>query len=86
MTDYRNQYLMSLSQLVVGGEITWKLDQIASIYINGKSYFNVFRRYNSEYNIVIEAAGGDVYLHRDIDIRMSLKRILYLNDKSSNNM
>ena len=88
MTDYntRNQNLINLSQMAMSGQVTYKLDQIASIYINGRAYFNVFRRYNSPYNIVIEDYNGDIYLHQDLMIRESLKTILCLTDYASNNI
>ena len=88
MTYYntRNQNLINLSQMAMSGQVTYKLDQIASIYINGRAYFNVFRRYNSPYNIVIEDYNGDIYLHQDLMIRESLKTILCLTDYASNNI
>lgn len=88
MTDFntRNQNLINLSQMAMCGQVTHKIDQIASIYINGRAYFNVFRRYNSPYNIVIEDYNGDIYLHQDLMIRESLKTILCLTDYASNNI
>ena len=88
MTDLntRNQNLINLSQMAMSGQITHKIDQIASIYINGRAYFNVFRRYNSPYNIVIEDYNGDIYLHQDLLIRESLKTILCLTEYASNNI
>ena len=78
MTQIRNDRLIQLSQMVVDGEITYKLDHIATININGRHYFTVFRRYNSQYDIVIEDYNGDIYLHQDNTIRRSLQGILCL--------
>jgi hypothetical protein len=82
----RNERLTRLSQMIINDQLTSKLDSIATIYINGRFYFNVFRRYNSPYNIVIEDINGDIYLHQDHTIRTSLKTVLCLNDYDSGNM
>lgn len=76
--DIRNQRLASLSKMVVADVVVHKLDHIATIAINGRHYFNVFRRYNSPYNIVIEDNNLDVYLHQDKTIRQSLAEIFCL--------
>lgn len=76
--EIRTERLTELSQMVVNGEIFSKLDQIATVYINGRYYFNVFRRYNSAYNIVIEDYNSDIYLHQDHTVRRSLMTILCL--------
>ena len=80
MNHFRNERLIQLSQMVMNGEITHKIDQIATIYINGNHYFNVFRRYNSPYNIVLEDMNGDFHYHQDHTVRTSLKSVLCLND------
>lgn len=82
----RNERLAEISKMVINGEITYKLDQIATIYINDRHYFNVFRRYNSPYNIVIEDNNTDIYFHQDRTVRTSLKNILCLPDCESSNM
>lgn len=84
--DIRNERLTELSQMVVNGQVTSKLDSIATIHINSRFYFNVFRRYNSPYNIVIEDYNGDIYLHQDHTIRTSLKTVLCLQDYQSSNI
>jgi hypothetical protein len=82
----RNNKLVELSQMVVNGQITFKLDFIAHISINSHYYFSVFRRYNNPYNIVIEDMAGDVYVHQDTTVRESLQNILCLNDEVVANM
>jgi hypothetical protein len=84
--DIRNERLAQLSQMVVNGQVTSKLDSIATIHINSRFYFNVFRRYNSPYNIVIEDYNGDIYLHQDHTIRTSLKTVLCLSDYDASNI
>jgi hypothetical protein len=84
--DIRNERLAQLSQMVVNGQICHKLDHIATIYINSRFYFNVFRRYNSPYNIVIEDPNSDIYLQQDHTIRTSLKTVLCLPDYEASNI
>jgi hypothetical protein len=79
----RDNKLLELSQLIINGHITFKLDFIAHICINNHYYFCVFRRYNSPFEIVIEDTAGDVYLHKDKTIRESLQEILCLNDEDT---
>jgi len=86
MTDIRSHRLTQLSQMIVDGQITHKIDQIATIYINGRHYFNVFRRYNSAYNIVIEDSNNDIYLHQDYTVRKSLQTIMCLPDYDAANI
>ena len=82
----RNERLSQLSQMVINGEITYKLDHIATVYINGRHYFNVFRRYNSPYNIVIEDMHSDFYLHQDYTVRKSLQTVLCLPEWEAGNI
>lgn len=82
----RNERFAQLSQMIIDGNITHKLDSIATIYINGRFYFNVFRRYNSPYNILIEDYNNDIYLHQDHTIRTSLKTVLCLTDDAAGNI
>lgn len=84
--EIRNERYAQLSQMVIDGHITHKLDNIATIYINNRFYFSVFRRYNSPYNIVVEDYNGDIYLHQDHTIRTSLKSVLCLPDFESGNI
>jgi hypothetical protein len=84
--DIRAQRLNDLSKMVVNGAVVSKLDHIATIAINGRQYFNVYRRYNSSYNIIIEDTNCDVYLHEDRTIRSSLAQILCLPYWESGNI
>lgn len=86
MFSTRNERLAQISEMVMGGQVTYKIDQIASVYINGRLYFNAFCRYNSPYNIVIEDMNGDFHYHQDYTVRTSLKSILCLNDQDTANI
>lgn len=74
----RNERLADLSKMIIDGNIVQKLDHIATISINGRFYFNAYRRYNSPYNVVIEDANMDIYLHQDHTVRKSLQTVLCL--------
>jgi hypothetical protein len=80
MSSLRDFKLQNVSKMVVNGEVVFKLDFIAAVYINNYYFFNVFRRYNSPYNIVIEDMHGDIHLHQDRTIRASLARVFCLNE------
>lgn len=84
--ETRVEKLMKLSQLVMDNTISYKVDFIGSIAINDRPYFNVYRRYNSQYNIIVEDVNGDIYLQQDYNIRQSMKKILCLNDTDTKNM
>jgi hypothetical protein len=78
--------LIELSQMMMGGQMVYKFDHIATIHINDYQFFNVYRRYNSPYNIIIEDYNGDIHLHQDHTVRISLKTVLCLSDYESNSL
>jgi hypothetical protein len=82
----RDNKLVELSQIVINGHVTFKLDFIAHISINNNYYFSVFRRYNSPYEIVIEDMVGDVHVHYDTTVRESLQNILCLTEETAANI
>jgi hypothetical protein len=77
----RNNALDSICEISLNGYMTKKLDFLGTIHIYGVHYFNVFRRYNSVYEIVIEDFHGDFHFHKDYTIRQSLQHILCLSDE-----
>lgn len=81
-----NTHLAELSQIVIDGEITYKIDNIATVYINNRYYFNIYRRYNSSYNIVIEDYNNELHVQQDNTIRASLKKVLCLTEDDTHNM
>lgn len=82
MSDSRMQQFQSISEFVLpNGAITRKLDVLGSVRIYGQYYFNVFRRYNSPYEIVVEDFAGDFHFHKDYTVRESLQKILCLSDE-----
>lgn len=78
----RIETLDRLGEIVIDGAITRKLDFLGTITIGGRHYFNVFRRYNSPYEIVVEDACGDFHCQRDHTVRESVKRILCITDEA----
>jgi len=86
MMMLRAERMHALSLLVINGQPVPKLDFIASIFIYDTHYFNVFRRYNSTYEIVIEDFYNDFHIHRDHSIRTSLQSVLCLTPEQMSNM
>jgi hypothetical protein len=81
----RSQHLTALSKIVLpNGHVTHKLDFLGTVSIYNKHYFNVWRRYNNVYEIVIEDFSGDFYYHKDYTIRQSVQKILCLSDDQMN--
>ncbi len=76
----RNQRLAELAAMIVNGEQTYKLDHIATIHIDGRYYFTVFRRYNSPYNMIVEDYNDDFYLFQNETVRQTLANILCLSE------
>jgi len=78
-----NQHILNtLSEITLpNGHVTYKLDYLGSIRIYGKYYFNVWRRYNNVYEIVIEDFSGDFHYHKDYTIRESIQKILCLSNE-----
>lgn len=71
-----------LSMMYINGMPVSKLDYVAHISLhNGAPYFNVFRRYNSRYEFLLEDFNGDIHYHKDVTIRQSLQAILCLTDE-----
>jgi len=77
----REQQLNVFSEIVINGKITRKLDFLGTVSIYGWQYFNVWRRYNNPYEIVLEDPSGDFYFHRDCTVRQSLQRIMCLTNE-----
>ena len=63
------------------GHVTRKLDFLGTVRVYGQHYFNVWRRYNNVYEIVIEDFVGDFHFHKDYTIRESIQKVLCLSDE-----
>jgi hypothetical protein len=82
----RNANLQELSKMVVNGQIIFKMDHIAVINLNGRHLFNVFRRYNSVFEMVIEDCHGDIFFHKDYTVKESMQRLLALTAETQQNL
>lgn len=71
-----------LSEIVIDGVVTRKLDFLGTVFIHDRHYFNVFRRYNNTYEIVLEDSLGDFHFHRDYTVRESVQRIMCYTDEA----
>ena len=77
----RFNHFQAISQMVINGHIVHKLDFLASISIYGSPYFNVFRRYNSPYEIVVEDLNADFHFFRNITVKETIQDVLCLSDE-----
>ena len=81
MSIERAHALNAISEISLNGYVTRKLDFLGTVHIYGVHYFNVFRRYNNVYEIVLEDFYGDFHYHKDYTVRQSLQRVLCLLDE-----
>lgn len=82
----RAEELARLSEMAVNGRIVHKIDLIGMVKINGRHYFNVYRRYNSVYEIVVEDSNGDFYVQKDSMMRQSIGAVLCLSQEQLHSM
>jgi hypothetical protein len=85
-SNSRIDRLHSLSETAVNGEVIHKMNLIGMVRVCGIHYFNVYRRYNSVYEIVVEDANGDFYLQRDGSLRDSIGAVLCLTNEQKYSM
>ncbi len=84
---YRTQTLDSISEIVMpNGHVTRKLDFLGTIRVYEQHYFNVWRRYNNVYEIVIEDFAGDFHFQKDYTVRESIQKVLCLSDEQIRGM
>ena len=82
MSISRTLALDSISEIMMpNGHVTRKLDFLGTVRVYGQHYFNVWRRYNNVYEIVIEDFAGDFHFHKDYTIRESIQKVLCLSDE-----
>lgn len=87
MSISRAHTLDTISEIVMpNGRVTRKLDFLGTIQVYGQHYFNVWRRYNNVYEIVIEDFAGDFHFHKNYTIRESIQKVLCLSDEQVRKM
>ncbi len=78
---YRNTQLNRFGAMYLNGELIHKIDHIASVTVSGGKTFNVYRRYNSVYCIIIiEDTSFNYLIQRDMSIRQSIASALCLQE------
>lgn len=78
---YRTAQLNKFGEMMIDGNLIHKIDHIGSVYLTSGNTFNVYRRYNSEYNIVLEDSHYNYLVQRDMTIRESIGCALYLSEE-----
>jgi hypothetical protein len=82
MSASRDHMLDTISEIMMpNGQVTRKLDFLGIVRVYGHHYFNVWRRYNNVYEIVIEDFVGDFHFHKDYTVRESIQKVLCLSDE-----
>ncbi len=81
---YRTTQLNRLGEMILNGQTISKIDQIASVCLSSGHHINVYRRYNSEYNIVLEDQHFNYLVQLDTTIRESIGNAYYLSDEEKN--
>ena len=82
MSNSRAHTLDTISEIMMpNGHVTRKIDFLGTIRVYGQHYFNVWRRYNNVYEIVIEDFVGDFHFHKDYTVRESIQKVLCLSNE-----
>jgi hypothetical protein len=81
MPAFQNHTRLSqLSEVTIQGLVISKYDLIATIYVHRRHYFNVYRRYNNSFEIILEDYTGDFHFHQNQTLFKSLQSVLCLSD------
>lgn len=81
---HRDQALHDLSLLHIRGDKLFKLDMVAAIYLNGVKHLNVYRRYSSVYEFLLEDNYHTVHFQKDVRVMDSLHHLMgALDDRAS---
>jgi len=73
---HRDQALHDLSLLHIRGDKLFKLDMVAAIYLNGVKHLNVYRRYSSVYEFLLEDNYHTVHFQKDVRVMDSLHHLM----------
>ena len=74
--ERRNDVLHDLSILSICGQTVHKLETLGTVFIDNIKAFNVFRRYNNVYEILLESDDHTIHFHRNYYVLESLRRLL----------
>jgi hypothetical protein len=73
--DSRNDVLNDLSHLNINGQSVHKLESLGTIYVHHRKRVNVFRRFNSVYEILFETDDHTIHFHKNIRVLDSLHQL-----------
>jgi hypothetical protein len=73
---HRDQALYDLSLLHIRGDKLFKLDMVASIYLNGVKQLNVYRRYSNVYEFLLEDNYHTIHFQKDVRVMDSLHHLI----------
>jgi len=73
--DSRNEVLNDLSHLNINGQSVHKLESLGTIYVHHRKRVNVFRRFNSVYEILFETDDHTIHFHKNTRVLDSLHQL-----------
>ncbi len=79
--DYINKRLTEMSAVVIDGVIVTRLDHLAYICIDNQLFINVYRRYNSPFDIVIVCNNNEIIAQTDGFVIDSVMNAFYLTQE-----
>lgn len=85
-SNSRIQQLHRFAETAVNGEVIHKMNLVGMVRVCGVHSFNVYRRYNNVFEIVIEDCNGDFYLQRDQTLRDSIGDVMCLSNEQKYSM
>ena len=74
--DRRNEVLHDLSLLSICGQTIHKLETLGTVFIDNRKAYNIFRRFNSPYEILLESDDHTIHFHKNYYVLESLHRLL----------
>ena len=83
---YRTTQLNKFGEMYLNGELISKIDHIASVKLINGQYFNVYRRYNSDFCIIIEDHHFNYLAQTNMSIRQSIGTALSLSDEEQDSI
>jgi hypothetical protein len=83
---YRTRHLTKLGEMILNDQIISKVDLIGSVSLTNGTYYNVYRRYNSYYDIIIEDVNLNYLIQADMTIRESIGSAIKLSETEINSM
>lgn len=83
---YRTTQLNRFGEMYLNGQLISKIDHIASVSLTNGKHFNVYRRYNSDFCIILEDQHFNYLAQTNMSIRQSIGTALSLSDEEQDSI